>query len=337
MNPKAKLWLLKNPVFLLLGPSAFEHWCESCPCFTVRPLCFLLFASGSPIVFPEPPISSAPLRAHVTPATGRPRAPAALHPTGLAPRVTLSLLPPPALPSLAIPRSSTSGRRPERPPRRSVRHAGAARRSVPGRVISLSLSFSPTNRAPLQNRSNPPLPGCFAFSFSPRHRAAAAPPRRDSPQPRHPAQIPSAYRFLTSSPNPPSWSSPTLAPPSPELPPPRATPHRSRPSSTSPSTAPLRHLLGRSKYGDHVPNSPGAHARVSFSCSPALRRERRRAATAAAPPHRWSRSTIARHARSPPQCSLGPVGPARPAPPHRRPRRWRERARTERPADVEAG
>jgi hypothetical protein len=205
MNPKAKLWLLKNPAFLLLGPSPFEHWCGSCPCFTVRPLCFLLFATGSPIVFPEPPISSAPLRTRVTPAAGLPRAPAALHPPDLAPRVALSLLPPPALPSLAVPRSSTSGRRPERPPCRSIRHAGAARCSVPGRVISLSPfpSLLQTVRG-YKTDLTPPLPGCFAFSFSPRHRAAAAPPRQDSPQPCHPAQIPSAYRFLTSSPNPPS-------------------------------------------------------------------------------------------------------------------------------------
>jgi hypothetical protein len=168
MNPKAKLWLLKNPAFLLLGPSPFEHWCETCPCFTVRPLCFLLFAIRSPIVFPQPPISSAPLRARVTPAAGHPRAPAALRPPDLAPRVALSLLPPPALPSLAIPRSSMSGRRPERPPRRPVGHADAARRSVPGRTISLSLSFSPANRARLQNPIEPPLsPAALPF-LSPR-------------------------------------------------------------------------------------------------------------------------------------------------------------------------
>jgi hypothetical protein len=141
-------------------------------------LVFSAFCNRVLIIFPEPPISSATLRARVTPAPGRPRAPAALRPPDLAPRVALSLLPPPALPLLAIPRSSTSGRRPERPPRCSVRHAGAAHHSVPSRVISLSLSFSPTNRARLQNPIEPPSPRLLCLFFLP-----ATPSRRRSSSP----------------------------------------------------------------------------------------------------------------------------------------------------------
>jgi hypothetical protein len=125
MNLKAKLCILKNYALLLLGPSPFEHWLESYLFITVRPLSFLLFATGSSIVFPEPPISSAPLRVRVTPAVSRPRAPAPLRHPDLAPCVALSLLPPPALPSLAVPHSSTSGRRSRAaatPFRRTCRH-----------------------------------------------------------------------------------------------------------------------------------------------------------------------------------------------------------------------
>jgi hypothetical protein len=84
------------------------------------------------------------------------------------------------------------------------------------------------------------------------------------------------------------------------------------------------------------PTPPGARARVRFPCSPALHQERRRAATATAPPCRWSRSTVARRARSPPKCSLGLVARAKPAPPRRRPCHRRERARADQPAPVEA-
>jgi hypothetical protein len=50
---------------------------------------------------------------------------------------------------------------PERPPRHPVGHASAARRSAPSRVISLSLSFSPTNRALLQNLVEPLSPAAL--------------------------------------------------------------------------------------------------------------------------------------------------------------------------------
>jgi hypothetical protein len=71
MNLKEKLCILKNYTLLLLDPSPFEHWLESYLYITVRSLCFLLFATGSSIVFPEPSIFSVPLRARVTAAAGR--------------------------------------------------------------------------------------------------------------------------------------------------------------------------------------------------------------------------------------------------------------------------
>jgi hypothetical protein len=61
MNLKSKLCILKNYTLLLLGPSPFELWCESCPCFTVRPLSFLLFTTGSSIFLLESPSSPVPL------------------------------------------------------------------------------------------------------------------------------------------------------------------------------------------------------------------------------------------------------------------------------------
>jgi hypothetical protein len=149
---------------------------------------FSAFYNQVPFVFPNPDLLS--VFSSATRRSPHPGLSAALQlcaPLHLAPRVALSLLPPPALPALVAPRSSTSGRRPKRPPRCPVRHAGAARHSAPGRVISLSHFLLSYHRALLQNVIEPLLPGCFAFSFSPRQRAAAALPRRDPPQPRHPA------------------------------------------------------------------------------------------------------------------------------------------------------
>jgi hypothetical protein len=151
---------------------------------------FSAFYNQVPFVFPNPDLLS--VFSSAARHRPRPALSAALQlcaPLHLAPRVALSLLPPPALPALVAHRSSMSGRRPKWPPRRPVRHAGAARRSAPGHVISLSHFLLSYHRALLQNVIEPLLPGCFAFSFSPRHRAAAAPPRWDPPQPRHPAQF----------------------------------------------------------------------------------------------------------------------------------------------------
>jgi hypothetical protein len=61
MNLKAKLCILKKYTLLLVGPSPFELWCESCPCFTVRPLSFLLFTTGSSVFLLEFPSSPVPL------------------------------------------------------------------------------------------------------------------------------------------------------------------------------------------------------------------------------------------------------------------------------------
>jgi hypothetical protein len=61
MNLKAKWCIMINYTLLLLGPSPFELWCESCPCFTVRPLSFLVFTTGSSIFLLESPSSPVPL------------------------------------------------------------------------------------------------------------------------------------------------------------------------------------------------------------------------------------------------------------------------------------
>jgi hypothetical protein len=84
--------------------------------------------------------------------------------------------------------------------------------------------------------------------------------------------------------------------------------------------------------GTASPSPPSAHAHVSPSCSPVLHRERRRAATATAPPRRQLQSPASRRVLPPPQHPLGLVGPAPPAPPRRR-----EHAGAERTGNVEAG
>jgi hypothetical protein len=170
MSLKEKLCILKNYTLLLLGPSPFEHWLESYLYVTVRPLSFLLFATGSSIVFPEPPISSAPLRVRMAPATGRPRAPAALRHPDLAPRVALTLLPPPALPSLAVPRSSTSGK-----------HFRAAATRMPAPLAVLSSAHDLPLSPSLSHQLSRACPRLFPLSSSLRHRRPPVLPRRISP------------------------------------------------------------------------------------------------------------------------------------------------------------
>jgi hypothetical protein len=137
----------------------------------------------------------------VTPTAGRPRAPAALR---LAPRVARSLFPPPALPSLAVPRSSTSGRRSRAaatPPRR-------ARGRCPPlcawpRDLSLPfLLFCQPCAATKPDRAPSPRLLCLFFLLATPESARI--PRRHPPRSLHPDQIPLAYCFLTSSPNPPT-------------------------------------------------------------------------------------------------------------------------------------
>jgi hypothetical protein len=84
------------------------------------------------------------------------------------------------------------------------------------------------------------------------------------------------------------------------------------------------------------PHPTDAHARARPPCSPGLRRERRCAATAAAPLRRRPCPTVACRAPPLPNCSLGSVDHARPALPRRRPRRRRECVGAEWPADVGA-
>jgi hypothetical protein len=65
------------------------------------------------------------------------------------------------------------------------------------------------------------------------------------------------------------------------------------------------------------PLSTDTRARVGSPRSPAFHRERRRAATAAAPPRRSLGFPVVHRARAPSQHSSGHLGPARPAPPRR--------------------
>jgi hypothetical protein len=51
MNLKAKLYILKNHTFLLLGPSPFEHWFESYLCIIEGSLHFCDIAFGSSFVY----------------------------------------------------------------------------------------------------------------------------------------------------------------------------------------------------------------------------------------------------------------------------------------------
>jgi hypothetical protein len=63
MSLKAKLSILKNHTFLLLGPSPFEHWFKSYQIITVGSLHFCDIAPRSSIISHESPISSALCRA----------------------------------------------------------------------------------------------------------------------------------------------------------------------------------------------------------------------------------------------------------------------------------
>jgi hypothetical protein len=99
------------------------------------------------------------------PSPGPEHRPAALRPSATC--STRRSIPPPTA------RSTRAGRplllhvgpKPERPPHRSDKHVGAARRSAPGRVISLSLILLPTTVRGYKTGSSPCLHGCFAFAF----------------------------------------------------------------------------------------------------------------------------------------------------------------------------
>jgi hypothetical protein len=81
----------------------------------------------------------------------------------------------------------------------------------------------------------------------------------------------------------------------------------------------------------------GARARNSPSCSPALHREWRRAATAATSPRCRQDSSSARRAPLRPACFPCSVTRAKPVPPRRRPRRRWERATADSRSPSRAG
>jgi hypothetical protein len=142
VNLKAKLCILKNYTLLLLGPSSFEQWCESCPCFTVRPLSFLLFIARSSIFLLESP--SSPIFPAACACLLPQAAPERLQLCFLRPRVVLSSLPPPVSFPLSSPRRATLGCQ----SRALATHRGsptppAVVGSVRDHSLLLSLSFLP--------------------------------------------------------------------------------------------------------------------------------------------------------------------------------------------------
>jgi hypothetical protein len=204
MSLKAKLCILKNYTLLLLGPSPFEHWLKSYLYITERPLCFLLFTTRSPSSSPIPSSLCSLLCCTPPPPPGPERRPAALCPLHLAPRVALSLSPPPVLPALVAPHPSTSGRCLEQPPRcpSGTPAPPAALRLAACFPSSFSL-FPATMRC---YKTGSSLFSPAVLPSSSLHDTEPPPliPHRNPPQPHCRDPIPLALCFLTSSPSSPA-------------------------------------------------------------------------------------------------------------------------------------
>jgi hypothetical protein len=235
----------------------------------------------------------------------------------------LLFLPPPAVPALAIPPPSTSGRCPERPPRRPIKHAGATRRSASGCVISPLPSSSflqPCGAIKVDQAPFSPVALPLLLSPTPNRRrrfppefSSAAPFRPNPLSPRLPYLLPLLPSWIWASPgHPPRRNRLTPSHPSP-----------APPSSASSSTAHTAASSSNPRMEIASPLLPGARACVTSPCSPTLRRERRRYA---APPRR--RQDFPSASRTPPcpTCSPPPAGHAWPVLPRRRPRRRWEHA-----------
>jgi hypothetical protein len=140
MHLKEKLYILKNPAFLLLGPSPIEHWFESYQSITVGSLHFYEIAPRSSIVFlrPRSPLLSA---ARVISAAGH-----LPSPCRYAPPLSCSTSRPTTPPTA---RAAPAGRPPLShvgPPVPSgchapEGHAGATRRPEPSIMTALSPSL----------------------------------------------------------------------------------------------------------------------------------------------------------------------------------------------------
>jgi hypothetical protein len=289
---------------LLLGPSPFGHWLESYLYITVRSLYFLQLQPG-------PPSSSSSLRAplslcraRVTPAAGRPRAPATLRHPDLTPRVALSLLPPPALPSLAVPRSSTLGRR-------SRAAATPSRRACRCRPLSatdsVTISLLPLLCEVMCCYRTDPKPLSLAYS-------SLLPPCANKVRRTFLAGICRDTFTPTKSPRP-TVSSPPSLPPRPDPVQPPALLRRNRLHPEPPLAGAARRSPHRRQHPSATfsanlsmeiasPSPPDTLAHVRSSRSPVFRWERRRAATVAAPPRRRQGSTPAR--RAPPLPTVSP-------------------------------
>jgi hypothetical protein len=155
MNLKAKLYILKNPKFLLLDPSSFELWFESYLSITVRSLSFLEIAIQSPFVYLSPS-SSVSLRAPLPPhwpamcAAAANPAPLCARPWALS--GSAAAFPDPAL---ATPALSTS----HLPPARAALH-----RRSPLLQSSATSCFLVTPRVALQPAAAAALPAVLFFA-----------------------------------------------------------------------------------------------------------------------------------------------------------------------------
>jgi hypothetical protein len=183
-------------------------------------------------------------------------------------------------------------------------------RLIPSSLLLHSAGNSKSFCFPRQFACQTPVLGPFLPFLLPCVTGAARIPHRLTPQILHLAQIPLTRSLLTSSPCSLSRSRPAPALPLAGFAPPRAAPPLAPPSSAPPSTARLATPPTNPCKGIAPPHPSGAHARAMPPCSPAVRRERRCAATAAAPHRRRQCPVATRWAPPLPISSLGPVGRA---------------------------
>jgi hypothetical protein len=169
MSLKAKLYILKNPTLLLLGPSSFEHWFKSYLCITVGSLSFLKIATGSSFVYLPPSSSVSSLRRR---RSGQPCAPPPPPQCCPAPgHMPFPASPPPSptprWPSLLLPRRPTV--RPSRP---------SPLLAIVATPRYLLLPGDPTCRSPAgRRRSLPQLPSSARATPIPPLPSLTVPPR----------------------------------------------------------------------------------------------------------------------------------------------------------------
>jgi hypothetical protein len=167
----------------------------------------------------------------------------------------------------------------------------------------------------LQTEPHPLFPRLICSVFFPtQHRTTATAPRCNSPSPHHPVPIPftGSLPTLSSCSSARAGSTPTA--PLPESRSPRAAARQSRPSSVLSSTAPSTWSPAPPGRQTAPRWSTDAHAPLLGPCSPSLHRERRCAATAAAPVRRPLCSPATSLVLPCPMPFRGPVDGVRPPP-----------------------